>query len=292
MPVTDETRTPDGGGRFNHFQGGSIYWSPQTGAHEVHGVLRDKWAALGWEHSILGYPVEEASRSADGRGTSQQFQHGSLTWPDGTPPDAVQVSVRPVRLQIILDRLVCSSTTEPFHDEFYYVIAGRDGDGQAVTKRGPSADEGADADDQTAWDMNDSGDKQDRRLDAVLYDGTLGDGQTATLDFGFLESDSWSIGEILGALVKYAGGIPLIPVPSWVGGLVEKLAGFIPRNDDDRLGEFQIQASSQGGRLVVGLSPGQYTTTVQAWDQPTWTFAYRFRHDDGDYTAYFRVRLV
>ena len=27
FPVTDETGTPDGVGRFNHFQGGSIYWS-------------------------------------------------------------------------------------------------------------------------------------------------------------------------------------------------------------------------------------------------------------------------
>ncbi|WP_238996152.1 LGFP repeat-containing protein [Corynebacterium macginleyi] len=25
-PITDELKTPDGKGRFNHFQGGSIYW--------------------------------------------------------------------------------------------------------------------------------------------------------------------------------------------------------------------------------------------------------------------------
>ena len=33
-----EALTPGGGGAFQHFQSGSIYWSPQTGAHEVHGV--------------------------------------------------------------------------------------------------------------------------------------------------------------------------------------------------------------------------------------------------------------
>ena len=48
-PLTDETATPDGIGRYNHFQGGSIYWSPATGAWEVHGAIRAKYSALGWE---------------------------------------------------------------------------------------------------------------------------------------------------------------------------------------------------------------------------------------------------
>ncbi len=37
LPLTDETGTPDGIGRFNHFQGGSIYWTPATGAAMVRG---------------------------------------------------------------------------------------------------------------------------------------------------------------------------------------------------------------------------------------------------------------
>ena len=57
FPVTDELGTPDGRGRFNHFEGGSIYWTPQTHAHEVHGAIRDKWASMGWERSRLGYPI-------------------------------------------------------------------------------------------------------------------------------------------------------------------------------------------------------------------------------------------
>ncbi|MFE6904014.1 hypothetical protein ACFVFJ_45665, partial [Streptomyces sp. NPDC057717] len=36
-PVTDEMTTPDGRGRYTHFQGGSIYWSAATGAHPVWG---------------------------------------------------------------------------------------------------------------------------------------------------------------------------------------------------------------------------------------------------------------
>jgi uncharacterized protein with LGFP repeats len=43
QPLTDELGTPDGVGRFNHFQGGSIYWTPTIGAHRrqaAHGAAR------------------------------------------------------------------------------------------------------------------------------------------------------------------------------------------------------------------------------------------------------------
>ena len=46
-PITDEITTPDKIGRFNHFQGGSIYWSPNTDAHQIGGAIKDKWAAQG-----------------------------------------------------------------------------------------------------------------------------------------------------------------------------------------------------------------------------------------------------
>lgn len=59
-PRTDESGTPDAVGRYNHFQGGSIYCTPGTGAHEVHGLIRDRWASLGWERNAqLGYPVTD-----------------------------------------------------------------------------------------------------------------------------------------------------------------------------------------------------------------------------------------
>ncbi|MEX3959985.1 LGFP repeat-containing protein [Trinickia sp. EG282A] len=79
-PLTDESGTPDGVGRFNHFQGGSIYWTPATGAWEVHGAIRDKWASMGWERSFLGYPVSDEMATPDGRGRVSNFQRGSITW--------------------------------------------------------------------------------------------------------------------------------------------------------------------------------------------------------------------
>ena len=45
FPTTDETWL--GNGAVSHFQGGSIYWSPATGAHVVQGAIRDRWAADG-----------------------------------------------------------------------------------------------------------------------------------------------------------------------------------------------------------------------------------------------------
>lgn len=59
FPTTDETGTPDGVGRFNHFEGGSIYWTPSTGPMMVRGPVRDVWANQGWESGPLGYPVAD-----------------------------------------------------------------------------------------------------------------------------------------------------------------------------------------------------------------------------------------
>jgi hypothetical protein len=80
LPVTDETPTPDGTGRFNHFQYGSIYWTPATGAWEVHGAIRGHWAALGWERSFLGYPVTNELAVGDGVGRYNHFQGGYIYW--------------------------------------------------------------------------------------------------------------------------------------------------------------------------------------------------------------------
>jgi GH25 family lysozyme M1 (1,4-beta-N-acetylmuramidase) len=78
-PTTDETSTPDGVGRYNHFsKNASIYWTPSTGAWSVQGSIRDRWAALGWEHSGLGYPTSDEFGDPGGR--RNNFQHGYITW--------------------------------------------------------------------------------------------------------------------------------------------------------------------------------------------------------------------
>jgi uncharacterized protein with LGFP repeats len=76
--VSDELVTPDGVGRYNHFERGSIYWTPKTGAYEVHGAIRDKWASLGWERGKLGYPTSDEFQSGAYRRSN--FQHGFIRW--------------------------------------------------------------------------------------------------------------------------------------------------------------------------------------------------------------------
>jgi len=98
-PLTDETSSPDGAGRYNVFERGSIYWSASTGAHEVRGAIRDAWASSGWEQGSLGYPTSDEYDVEDGR--RSDFEHGTITWNavtgevdvqrDGAPPEAWKV---------------------------------------------------------------------------------------------------------------------------------------------------------------------------------------------------------
>ena len=78
--TTDERPCPDGAGRFRHYEGGSIYWHPATGAHEVHGLIRRKWGEFGWERGAFGYPVSDEKSNDDGIGRHSHFQHGSIYW--------------------------------------------------------------------------------------------------------------------------------------------------------------------------------------------------------------------
>lgn len=78
-PVTHELDAGDGVGRYNDFERGSVYWSPTTGAHEVHGNIGMQWVAEGRCTGRLGYPVtDELARP--GGGAYQFFQRGALRW--------------------------------------------------------------------------------------------------------------------------------------------------------------------------------------------------------------------
>jgi hypothetical protein len=94
FPTSDEHTAPDGTGRYNHFEGGSIYWTPATGAHEVHGAIREKWKSLGWEQSVLGYPVTDELGCPDGVGRYNHFEHGSIYWTAGTGAHEVHGAIR------------------------------------------------------------------------------------------------------------------------------------------------------------------------------------------------------
>jgi hypothetical protein len=198
------------------------------------------------------------------------------------------------RVRLVLERLYCAETTEAGHDEVYFVLGGVDGAGKQIHHRGPDAFQSGDADNQTAWDMNDSGSQQNRLINADLCNEALAPGQTATFGIGFLESDGqdWGatvkaaidIGSKVASLTGAGAGVGI------AGQIASWLTGFIPKNQDDALGAFSLQVSNDNGKVVVDdLVAGAYTT-VHSLDRTHGTFNLRFQHDDGNYTAYFRIR--
>jgi peptidoglycan/xylan/chitin deacetylase (PgdA/CDA1 family) len=82
-PTTDEHPTADGRGRYNHFQTGSIFYSPTTGAREVRGAIHATWLRLGADRGHLGYPTTDERPTADGRGRYNDFTGGSVVWWSG-----------------------------------------------------------------------------------------------------------------------------------------------------------------------------------------------------------------
>ncbi|WP_432542490.1 LGFP repeat-containing protein [Kineococcus sp. SYSU DK002] len=93
VPLTDELRTPRRPGAYNHFQHGSVYWSPATGAHAVRGAIRDRWAALGWENGI-GFPTTGDTRTPVAPGYYTHFEGGSVYWSPATGAHAVRGAIR------------------------------------------------------------------------------------------------------------------------------------------------------------------------------------------------------
>ena len=75
-----------------HFQGGSIYLSPTTGARVLTGAVRARWIAAGGTRSGLGYPTIDTACISSGCG--QHFTGGSIYW---APSTGAHLVIGPVR---------------------------------------------------------------------------------------------------------------------------------------------------------------------------------------------------
>jgi hypothetical protein len=184
-----------------------------------------------------------------------------------------------IRYRVILERLHCDKTTELGHDEVYYMLAGIDGTGQKVSARGPNATQGGVADNQTAWDMNDSGTEQDQSFNAVLYEGALDTNQTASLAFAFMESDNTKPGDQVTA----------------AGKLLELIGSLIPVNQDDFLGSFQLRLHNDpnySNLVLEAFEAGIYTTVLAGSDPNNGHFTLQFKHDGAIYNGYFRIEPI
>jgi uncharacterized protein with LGFP repeats len=80
--VASESTCPDGIGRYRHYVNGSIYWTPETGAHAVYGGIWNKWNSLGFEKGPNGYPKTDEADAKSGRGRFNDFQNGTIIWLD------------------------------------------------------------------------------------------------------------------------------------------------------------------------------------------------------------------
>ncbi|WP_307090832.1 LGFP repeat-containing protein [Rhodococcus sp. SORGH_AS_0301] len=85
----DEIVLPDNQGRMARFQNGVIYWSPNSGAHYVLSAILDKWASLGYESGVLGYPLSDELVNPDNIGRRQQFQNGFIYWSPTSGPHPI-----------------------------------------------------------------------------------------------------------------------------------------------------------------------------------------------------------
>jgi LGFP repeat/Prokaryotic phospholipase A2 len=94
IPTSEEFSAGGGRGLGLHFQGGSIYWSPSTGAHEVRGAIRDRWATANWENGFLGFPISDEFSAGGGRGRGSHFQNGSIYWSPSTGAHEVHGAIR------------------------------------------------------------------------------------------------------------------------------------------------------------------------------------------------------
>lgn len=137
-PLTDELVCPDGVGRFNHFQGGSIYWTPNTGAHFVIGLIRDAWASQGWETGSLGYPRtdELVTEGTAGQGRHSIFEGGEIYW---TPADGVNVKVYETNIDIWFSGFRClneSNEWSPSDEPYMFLGVSTSGQPQTPQETG------------------------------------------------------------------------------------------------------------------------------------------------------------
>ncbi|HEY0714274.1 MAG TPA: hypothetical protein VGF45_16450 [Polyangia bacterium] len=187
-PTTDETPTPGNLGRYNHFQKGSIYWSPATGAHEIHGMIRQHWLSLGREASWLGYPIsDEQPFTEDGR--VSKFQHGNIYW----WPDVGAIALGEVTVRF--KGLYCFGETRGAGADSPYVIIG------AVTVPGAPATDIL----SPIYDDVDSGDS--RPDDIQFYRGQPNGLVLGLALFEHDQGDPNKYREVVKGVVKEAGAL-------------------------------------------------------------------------------------
>ncbi len=83
-PTTDEIANPNKPGVVQGFQGGTVYWSSDTGPKVVEGQILETYRAAGAENSALGYPATDEISLTTRNGAFNRFQGGYIYWSSRT----------------------------------------------------------------------------------------------------------------------------------------------------------------------------------------------------------------
>lgn len=76
-PTSAEEAAP-GGGKYQEFVGGIIYWNDKTQAHVVWGKIREAWETEGGPEGSLGYPISDEKDIPGGK--QSDFENGHITF--------------------------------------------------------------------------------------------------------------------------------------------------------------------------------------------------------------------
>ncbi len=83
-------QSADSGGRVQVYEKGRIYWHPNTGAHEVHGGILQRYLAEGGPGTNpvtgrrhFGYPISDEGRTLDGSFPVSRFEFGDIFFVSG-----------------------------------------------------------------------------------------------------------------------------------------------------------------------------------------------------------------
>lgn len=87
-PKSNENCGLYGGGCYQEFTRGNIYWSAATGAHAVTGDFWAAWGRAGWQTKI-GYPTNDVTCGLYGGGCYQSFSNGNIYQSSATGAHAV-----------------------------------------------------------------------------------------------------------------------------------------------------------------------------------------------------------
>lgn len=80
LPAAEETAA-SGGGRYQAFQNGDIFWQSGIGAFAVQGAIRQRWLALNGAGGSLGYPLsdeQDVRQNGVTIGRSNRFENGVI----------------------------------------------------------------------------------------------------------------------------------------------------------------------------------------------------------------------